>query len=282
MTNENDSDKPTTDPQGQRPRQPPVTPPARLQGALPYDGKRKADDAKSEADELAREFRAAEKWVIGTNITLAVIGIIALCIYHGQLDVMRGQLGEIIRQFPEIQKSANANVKSADQTEKAVREATDNFKVDQRAWVGLMGSNHVFVEITKGSPVKASVDIANFGRTPALNEASFNKFVNHPIGQPMPTFSGCAKRLKLPGVTLMPSASANVTITTDRPGSAGFPVIVSDADIQGINNGKVQLFLSGCIWYDDVFGSPHRTEYCLQYMPHDKAFGACAEHNESD
>ena len=40
--------------------------------------------------ELAREFGLAEKWVIGTNIVLAVIGIFALCIYHGQLNVMRG------------------------------------------------------------------------------------------------------------------------------------------------------------------------------------------------
>lgn len=161
--------------------------------------------------------------------------------------------------------------------------ARNNFIADQRAWVGLMGSNHVFLEIAKGSPIKASVDIENFGRTPALNEASLNKFANRPVDKPMPTLGGCSKRPKLAGVTLMPSASANVTITTDTPGSAGFPIIIiSDADVEGISRGKVQLFLSGCIWYDDVFGNSHRTEYCLQYTPKTKGFGACEQHNESD
>src|SRR5713101_10051076 len=101
MTNENDSNALAADPQGKPPRQPTVVPPAPLQGALFDDGKLKADDTKTEADELAREFRAAEKWVIGTNLTLAIIGIVALCIYYGQLSVMRGQLGEIIKQYPE-------------------------------------------------------------------------------------------------------------------------------------------------------------------------------------
>ncbi len=114
MPNDHDRNDPISDSQGQTTPPPPVIPSAPLQGALPDDGKRKADDTKNEADELAREFRAAEKWVIGTNITLAIIGIFALCIYHGQLNVMRGQLGEIIRQYPELQKSAQAAKDAAD------------------------------------------------------------------------------------------------------------------------------------------------------------------------
>src|ERR1700721_1730378 len=103
MANENDSET-SAHSTGQPPSQPPVIPPAPLQGP-DDDSKRKADTTKNEADELAREFRTAEKWVIGTNIILAIIGTIALCIYHGQLEVMRGQLGDIVKQFPEIQKT---------------------------------------------------------------------------------------------------------------------------------------------------------------------------------
>src|SRR6266446_4744874 len=114
MRNENDSDDRTANPQGQPPPQAPVAPAAPLQGALPDSGKGKANEEENETKELAREFRVAEKWVIGTNIVLAVIGIAALCIYYGQLRVMRGQLGEIIKQYPEIKKSADAAKSAAD------------------------------------------------------------------------------------------------------------------------------------------------------------------------
>ena len=77
MTNENDRNNPTTDSQGQSPLQPPVTPSTSLEGAFPDNGKGKANEEKNETKVLAREFRIAEKWVIGTNIILAVIGIVA-------------------------------------------------------------------------------------------------------------------------------------------------------------------------------------------------------------
>jgi hypothetical protein len=94
MTNEKDSNNPPADSQAQSPPQPPMIPPTPLQGALPNNREGKANDEENRTNELAREFRIAEKWVIGTNIVLAIIGIFALCIYNGQLKVMRGQLGE--------------------------------------------------------------------------------------------------------------------------------------------------------------------------------------------
>jgi hypothetical protein len=39
--------------------------------------------------ELAREFRWVEVARIASNVVLAVVGIVALCIYYGQLSEMR-------------------------------------------------------------------------------------------------------------------------------------------------------------------------------------------------
>jgi hypothetical protein len=114
MKTEKDSKSPIANAHDQSPPQPPVIPPAPLQSALPDNGKGKASGNENKTNELAREFRIAEKWVIGTNIVLAVIGVVALSIYNGQLRVMRGQLDEIIRQYPELQKSADAAKTSAD------------------------------------------------------------------------------------------------------------------------------------------------------------------------
>jgi hypothetical protein len=113
MTNEKDSSSPIANSQDKSPLQSTVNSPA-PQVVLPDKGKEKTSEYENKTNELAREFRIAEKWVIGTNIVLAVIGIGALYIYNGQLRVMRGQLGEIIRQYPELQKSADAAKTSAD------------------------------------------------------------------------------------------------------------------------------------------------------------------------
>jgi len=135
MTNENTGNNPPADTNAQSAPQPPVAPPTPLQSALPNDSKGNADEEEAETKELAREFRIAEKWIIGTNIVLAIIGIFALCINNGQLKVMRGQLGEIIRQYPEIQKSADAAETSADflkfQTRPWVSHITDPISLAQ-------------------------------------------------------------------------------------------------------------------------------------------------------
>ena len=60
-------------------------------------------------------------------------GLIALCIYGGQLRVMRGQL--------------------------------DEMSGSSRPWVGLRGSEHVTVELTKNSPIKIRLEIQNVGKT---------------------------------------------------------------------------------------------------------------------
>jgi hypothetical protein len=42
------------------------------------------------------------------EVGAVAVGLIVACIYYGQLRVMRGQLGEIIKQFSELKQSADA------------------------------------------------------------------------------------------------------------------------------------------------------------------------------
>lgn len=105
MANEQSSINPSASTDTQAPSAAPV---ATKEHALPNDGEGQSNNQVRTAEDLAKEFRSAEKWIIGTNVALGIIGVLALCIYHGQLNVMRGQLGEIIKQYLELQKSANA------------------------------------------------------------------------------------------------------------------------------------------------------------------------------
>ncbi len=52
------------------------------------NGNNGTDEKKDETKELAREFRSVEKWQLIINAGLGIVGIIALCIYHGQLKAL--------------------------------------------------------------------------------------------------------------------------------------------------------------------------------------------------
>jgi hypothetical protein len=130
MTDSDDSREPTDNPDSQHHPQPPLptTPSAPTPHEVSNDPNESTNSQGDTARELAREFRWVEFAQLAVNGVLAVIGIFALCIYHGQLKVMQGQLGEIIKQYPELQKSASSAKSAADT-------ARDTLVLAQRPWI---------------------------------------------------------------------------------------------------------------------------------------------------
>lgn len=78
-------------------------------------------NANETATRLFAETRTIEWLQFVANAILAVVGIVALCIYQGQLSVMQGQLTEIQKQYPELQKTAEAGRASAEVSELSER-----------------------------------------------------------------------------------------------------------------------------------------------------------------
>ena len=76
---------------------------------------------RPEQDKEPTEKRVREWLQVTVNVILVVVGIIAIWIYYGQLNVMKGQLGEIIRQFPEIQKQAKAATDAVDEAKEPLK-----------------------------------------------------------------------------------------------------------------------------------------------------------------
>ena len=63
--------------------------------------------SKSNSHHAGKEKESTERrireWAqVSINFILVVVGIVAICIYWGQLEVTKGQLSEIVKQFPEI------------------------------------------------------------------------------------------------------------------------------------------------------------------------------------
>lgn len=88
MTTENSSSTPIDDAESHSSSESPSTATAPEQGELSTQGKKDAGGEKSTGKELAREFRWFEVGSLTINGALAIIGIIALCIYGGQLNAL--------------------------------------------------------------------------------------------------------------------------------------------------------------------------------------------------
>lgn len=124
-----DSENPTQDPANPDPQPPP--PPI-----IPSDSEAILGGAKATQDheeleqtkKLVGESRRIERLQPWVNATLAVVGIIAIFVYFGELCTMNKTLGEIQKQTPEIQKQAAAAQGELAQMEYATR-------LDERAWI---------------------------------------------------------------------------------------------------------------------------------------------------
>lgn len=86
--------QPSEQPQEQAVSQSPAKPAISLT-EVSSDSKGKPEGDQSTAREMRREFRWFEVISLIVNACLAIIAVIALCIYYGQLKVMHGQLGQM-------------------------------------------------------------------------------------------------------------------------------------------------------------------------------------------
>jgi hypothetical protein len=131
-----------------------------------------------ETSEMRREFRWFEFASISLNGALAIVGIIALCIYHGQLTVMSGQLAEMqaARKQAKVDNAAaiaaqekiatDALIASQKNFEKSAQNAEAALRNEERAWIGI--SNHIVTKFDQNGII-AAVTVTNSGKTPARN-----------------------------------------------------------------------------------------------------------------
>jgi hypothetical protein len=95
---------------------------------------------------------------------LVIVGIVALFIYYGQLEVMKVQLGEIVKQYPEIRRQAKAATD-------AVNQSTEAFRIDERAWIALEPITPKLLEPIAGwgKTYRYDIFLKNVGKTVAYN-----------------------------------------------------------------------------------------------------------------
>ena len=159
---------------------------------------------------------------------------------------------------------------------------TSTAKIAQRPWVGVSGLSE---DTLSGDPVSQSftlsaerkIDIGvvlrNYGNSPALHTATNlhpvigaapPADVNAWTEETLPRYD-CNSQLTSDYGPMFPSGYGSFHYTDHEP-EASRPVI-SPLDFNDIVTGDKDLYVLGCVRYEDQWGNVHYTDYCL-YLVH--------------
>jgi hypothetical protein len=295
MTNHEDTDTPTKNPDSQpSPQSPaPATPPTPPQHEVRNDSTEGTHSQEDTARELAREFRWVEFAQLIVNGVLVVVGIYALCIYNGQLKVMRGQLGEVIKQFPEIQKSANAAKSAAETANATLKSSQKSFEIDQRPYL-VSQIPEFFEPPAPNKEIYANETIKNIGRTPALkritsisftrydpgSRGKFIKFLKSEFNKLRATNEAVSKEMEA-NASIVPYNEADTAPQDSYFATNPNSIKLSEKELQNLRDAKeITLFYLGLVNYQDSFGNRYETQFCYYYFGrYIKTWHICDSHN---
>lgn len=169
----------------------------------------------------------------------------------------------------------------SERAEKSLNAAIENFRLDQRAWVGIDNlawdeykDGDKTVCIKEGAPFKVGVHIKNTGKTPA-SLSTTRAYVYPTERGKKPILQENSILSTLPtNSTLFPGGRLNIGVTK--------PIVYTKEQIELIKNGQYTLYLVGMIVYKDVFGKTHFTKFCNEVSTDLTRFEICTFDNEAN
>jgi hypothetical protein len=205
------------------------------------------------------------------SIVALAISAITLLALVCTLAVASLQLDQMIVSTKAADKSAAAAKDNAVQAAKSFNATIDQFRLDQRAWVGI----DAWGGIPKiGEPFIISVQIKNSGKTPALNVQLFSQ--EEPIKRgEKPTFSYAERNSKTKGI-LPPNATMTINLNTTKG------VSMNKETMEQLGKEDYVIYVYGKIIYDDVFGESHWIKFCSYLRADFKGYDIYSEYNEID
>lgn len=173
-------------------------------------------------------------------------------------------------QVAAMEKTARANDLVARLAEKNIITAQNQFRLDQRAWIGIEG---VEGKIVPDTTTYAIVRIKNTGKSPAkhLKHIMVPEFT---AKNDIPHFNKEIIKSRYDGICIAPQAefffrSPEIYFTT--------PIL------KAVSRGDIIFYVHGTIHYDDTSNNHHWTTYCWYYVPETGDFKTyIKEHNDTD
>ncbi len=209
-------------------------------------------------------------WITGVA---AITGLIGLGILKGNLDTTKqmAQLAGI--QAEAARNQAVAAGKAADAAQKSIEVTVENFRLDQRAWVGIPNFRLITLEPNKSCVVE--IQLVNTGKTVTRGGKHIG-YIFLPV-QEMTDFNVDYRKnskdiKRLP--PLFPNAIFFEQFITGRP--------VTTTEVEEVKLGHRFIYVWGDVIYSDVFSKkPHLTQFCGKYIPRANRFETC-NHDYAD
>jgi Flp pilus assembly protein TadG len=271
MPNQNDSDTPSPNAEEQPLPQAPATPTAPQERKMSKKANGNSDDEDNVSKELAKEFRWVEFAQIASNLILAVVGIIALCIYNGQLKQMRkstkaaqdaaitanATLKEIQKGETDTHELAVQALSQATATNMLAREArisNDNSLEADRPWLGAVLTVQDF---QVGKTPTFTVAGVNSGRRPAYVTLFANRSRYYETFPSDPQYV----------IDAPPSASL-VLPGQNQIGMWKAKTEISEEEFRAMKTGVIKFFVHSKIEYTDSrTNRSYWTHACWWYKP---------------
>jgi len=233
--------------------------------------------------------RTVEWLQVVVNFVLAVIGIIALCIYGRQLGVFRSQLEQMIVATKAAKESADAAKQAANTAEATLKSSQTSFWIDQRPYVITDGPpQFVTPPNAAGRPIQANVVLKDIGRTPAIKAVWFfdllpyraktrpgylsfleNSYIALKMRQKATTEKHAAEMSR----DIAPTAT---TFSTENARALSTPEMM---DLEK-GDGSFILLSVGIVSYTDATRGSYETEFCYFFVGTDpKVWHICDSHN---
>ena len=239
-----------------------------------------SQEASSHSQQVAqhkadRPLNRYERWMIVINSALVLTGIAAAIIFAIQLRILSNQLDEVRRGSADTKTLALSAVTQAETaktaaevSKKALENSSRAFEQQTRAWLSVNKIEPTPINETQRGLVYVNVRFTNSGQSPAIDVIAHQDWA---LG---PEAYNLAKRLAEPHgphSSKSPQAPQQESFTTAV-------VPVSEENLTAVKSGKKTICVFGSIFYSDIFGKRHETEFCVYYLS-GGAWAICAKHN---
>ncbi|MDP9267425.1 MAG: hypothetical protein M3P27_03765 [Acidobacteriota bacterium] len=216
------------------------------------------------------------EWFVAGTHAATFIAIVAYAVLTFNM------WNEMIRSTDAAERAVDEVRHNRLQSEKGLQVTINQFRLDQRAWVGFSGA-HVD-ELNPDKEIIVKVDVKNSGRTLAkeFRGSSLMTFDAKSVlthFPPPPSGGPESNAVIWPGLEVSVFVDQSVGSLVD---SKQHRFKLTQPAIDRINQRQWFLFVYGTYTYRDVFGGAHFSTLCGRYSPSSKQFEACQNHNDAD
>jgi len=260
------------------------------------------DDSQAKAEQQSTKKLADDvHWIthatFWSQIGLGIIGIIALVIYHGQLEEMRkstdaatqasqtakdtlaamqaGQVSSDVQFGTQLQK-LDASIKQADRLASATEKANANAVGADRPWIGGVP---VISQFEVGKNITLGFMFTNNGKRPAFVESTKVRFDIYPSFPTVPEYTNPHNE-KFSTNFVVPGASFGTIESGDTP--------LEQPIMDALQKGILTYYLFSEVRYRDALtNDEHITHMCLLFIPRNKSatdqgWRNCPEYNDAN